>query len=200
MLGARLRSPLRWLWTVFGSLSVLAAAGLTGIAWFLVALPVIWGLFLLAPPVGVFRHDEPSAKKTRIVLETRRVRDPAQSTVVVEIAAKNVGETDATGYRLRLLIPHEYAPPDHPIQLIRAIHVGKLGREWYTESVEGAQALAFRANLAPGATATCPAQACLPLIQLQFPAGRIGSESVLAYQVNGGNVVNTLDSVPLVSD
>ena len=39
------------------ALAVLAAAGVSGQVWLVGVAPIVAALFLLAPPLGIYRHD-----------------------------------------------------------------------------------------------------------------------------------------------
>jgi hypothetical protein len=189
---SRWKSPLRWLWTVIGSLAVIGAAGLTGAFWLLVLLPVVWALFLLAPPLGVFRHDESRPARVGLQLELAPAETAATGAQSYWIELINRGDAPASGFSMRLLVPEDVSPRGHPVKPLGRIVTGALGRQWYVESVEAATALTFRAGdeftVAPGGR--------LRLAELRLPAGR-SAVARCAFQVSGGTAAAVLGEVAL---
>jgi hypothetical protein len=192
----RWKSPLRWLWTVIGSLAVIGAAGLSGIAWLLLALPVVWALFLLAPPIGVFRHDETPRARTGLAVELTPIADSVLGSQGYWIVLVNTSDTDAVGFALRLLVPWSLSPRNHPIKPLGHVNVGELGRQWFIESVEGATALTFRPSTGPETAPTFPAHNRVELAELRLPAGRQASTR-LSYQISGGTAATVLGELAL---
>ena len=192
----RWRSPLRWLWTVIGSLAVLGAAGLSGSAWLLLALPLVWAIFLLAPPIGVFRHDEAPPARTGLTVELTPVDDAVFGSQGYWIVLVNGSDHEAGGFALRLLVPRALAPRNHPVKPLGRLNVGELGQQWFIESVEGATALTFRSSAWPDAAPTFPAHSRIELAELRLPAGRQVS-SRLSYQISGGTAATVLGELEL---
>lgn len=192
---SRWKSPLRWLWTLIGSLAVIGAAGLTGMPWFLVALPVVWAAFLLAPPLGVFRHDERSPTRVGVQLELTPVSDAVFGSQGYWIELVNSGSVAATGFALRMLVPETLSPRNHPVRPLGRINSGELGRSWFIESVEGATALTFR----PGDEFSFTPGSRTQLAELRLPAGRAGPAKI-AYQISGGTAAAVLGELELPAE
>lgn len=189
---SRWKSPLRWLWTVIGSLAVIGAAGLTGVSWFLLLLPVVWALFLLAPPLGVFRHDERRPTRVGLQPELVPVDDPAGGAQCWWIELVNRSDATAGDFSLRLLAPEAVSPRGHPVRPLGRIVTGELGRQWFVESVEGATALTFRA----GEALVCAPGSRTRLAELCLPAGR-SAAAKFAYQISGGTAAAVLGELEL---
>jgi hypothetical protein len=189
---SRWKSPLRWLWTVIGSLAVVGAAGLTGAFWLLLLLPVVWALFLLAPPLGVFRHDESRPARASLRLELVPAEDAALGALSYWIELVNGGDAPAEGFALRLLVSEEVSPRGHPVRPLGRIVIGELGRQWYLESVEAATALTFRS----GDEIAVASGSRLRLAELRLPAGR-SAAAKLDYQISGGTAAAVLGEVEL---
>ena len=194
--GTRWRSPLRWLWTVIGSLAVLGAAGLSGSAWLLLALPVVWAVFLLAPPIGVFRHDESPPARIGLTVELAPVDDSVFGSQGFWIVLVNDSDSEAGGFALRLLVPWTLSPRNHPVKPLGRINGGELGQQWFIESMEGATALTFRPSARTDAAPIFPAHSRIELAELRLPAGRQVS-SRLSYQISGGSAATVLGELML---
>jgi hypothetical protein len=200
----RLRSPLRWLSAVMSALMLLVLIGAFGETWMLIVIPIVAGLFLLAPPLGIYRHDETPAPRTGIRLEAFPVDDPrdAMANVVrFRLVLVNSGDVAAEDFRIRLLVPHAIAPPNSRVRPLGTLHVGEMGRNWFIDSAYDATAITLR---------TAPADSdeeitCLPgsrqeLADLLLPAQRSPFDVSLEYQVSGGSVKAAIERVRLRSD
>jgi hypothetical protein len=191
-----LRSPLRWLSALMSALLVALFAGIVA-PWLLLAVPLVAGVFLLAPPIGIYRHDETPPGRTGVRLEAYPVDDPSDAlanAVRYRLVLVNPGAVDAEDFRVRLLVPHALVPPDTHVRPLGKLLVGELGRNWFIESVHDATAITLRT--APrGATEeiSCAAGSRTELADLVLPSRGGQAEIVLDYQVSGGSVEATLD-------
>lgn len=186
----RLRSPLRWLSAVMGSLLLFGLAGILGQTWMIAGIPVLAGLFLLAPPLGVYRHDETPAARTDLALAASPEPDLPGTFV---LAVVNDGDVAASDFRIRLLIPHDIVPAGHQDRLLARVLAGEPGRNWFVNSSGSATAITFRAAMKgerPGIV--CPARGRLELAELRLPPQGAPYDLVLDYQVSGGSATPTL--------
>lgn len=202
MIEARIRSPLRWLWAFIGSLAMLAVAGLTGIVWFAFLVPVVAGLFLLAPPMGIFKHDETLPPRTGLSLLAREAEDagniPGSAPIArFTLCLHNEGDVDAEDFSVRLLVPDEIAPRNGPVKPLGRVHRGQVGKHWFTESAYDATALTFRTRLAPGDDVICRAGETIEIAELHFVQELNPHGATLDYQVSGGSAKPALGQVRL---
>jgi hypothetical protein len=202
MIEARIRSPLRWLWAFIGSLSMLAIAGLTGIVWFAFLVPIVAGLFLMAPPMGTFKHDETIAPRTDLHLvidEADEAENVPGSAPIARftLSLQNRGDVDAEDFSVRLLIPDAIAPRNGPVKPLGRIYRGQVGKHWFTESAYEATALTFRTRLAPGDDVICRAGETIEIAELHFLQELSPHGTVLDYQVSGGSAKPALGAVQL---
>ncbi|CAN5121834.1 hypothetical protein BH23CHL1_BH23CHL1_05680 [soil metagenome] len=202
VISARIRSPLRWLWAFIGSLAMLAIAGLTGIGWFALGVPVAIGLFLFAPPLGLFRHDEQVIQRAGIALSTTKIDRPLATPGSSPIAGytlilRNDGLTNAEDFSLRLLVPDTLSPRNGPVKPLGRILRGQMGTHWFIEGAYDATALTFRTRLAPGDDFVCHAGESMQIAELHFSADRDPHGAVLDYQVSGGSAKAALGQVRL---
>jgi hypothetical protein len=202
MIGARVRSPLRWLWALIGSLSMLAIAGLTGIAWIAFLAPVVAGLFLVAPPLGVFKHDERIVPRTGLSLTATESLDagnqPGGAPIVrYTLSLRNDGEVDAHDFSVRILIPDAISPRNGVVKPLGRIHRGQIGKHWFTESAYDATALTFRTRIAPGDDVVCHAGESIEIAELHFVQDLNPYGAVLDYQVSGGSAKPALGQLRL---
>lgn len=202
MISARIRSPLRWLWAFIGSLAMLAIAGLTGVAWFALGVPMAIGLFLLAPPLGLFKHDEHVVQRAGLTLSASEVERPLGSPGSAPIAGytlilRNDGLTDAEDFSLRLLVPNTLAPRKGPVKPLGRILRGQMGMHWFIEGAYDATALTFRTRIAPGDDFVCRAGQSMEIAELHFSPERNPHGAVLDYQVSGGSAKAALGQVRL---
>ena len=202
MIEARIRSPLRWLWAFIGSLTVLAIAGLSGIIWLALLAPLAALLFLLAPPLGVFKHDERIVPRTGLALSAvateGRGNSPGGAPVVrYTLALRNDGNVDAHDFSVRLLIPDGISPRNGMVKPLGTILRGQIGKHWFTESVHDATALTFRTRIAPGDDVVCHAGETLPIAELHFAQELQPHGTLLDYQVSGGSAKPALGQVRL---
>lgn len=202
MIEARIRSPLRWLWAFIGALSMLAIAGLTGVVWFAFLAPFVAVLFLIGPPLGVFKHDERIVPRTGLALtaeETEGTGNVPGSAPIVRytLSLRNDGNVDAHDFSVRLLIPDEISPRNGVVKPLGRIHRGQIGTHWFTESAYDATALTFRTRIAPGDDVVCRAGETLPIAELHFVQELNPHGAVLDYQVSGGSAKPALGQVRL---
>ena len=193
----RLRSPPRGLSAVMGSLPLFGLAGILGHPWIIAGIPVLVGLFVLAPPLGVYRHDETPAARANLVL----VANPdAERLGTFRLAVVNDGDVVASDFRIRLLIPHGIVPAGHQDRLLGRILSGEPGRNWFVDSSGPATAITFRAAMKgerPGIV--CPARGRLDLAELRFPPQGAPYDVVLDYQISGGSAAPALGELALRS-
>jgi hypothetical protein len=202
MIAARIRSPLRWLWAFIGSLSMLALAGLTGIVWIAFLVPVVVALFLVAPPLGIFKHDERIIPRTSLALTATETLDAGNAPggaplVRYTLSLRNDGEVDAHDFSVRLLVPDAISPRNGVVKPLGRIHRGKVGKHWFTESAYDATALTFRTRIAPGDDVVCRAGESIDIAELHFVQELNPYGSVLDYQVSGGSAKAALGQLRL---
>lgn len=203
MIHARIRRPLRWLWAFIGSLIMFALAGLTGVWWVAIGAPFVAVLFLTAPPLGVFKHDETPQPRTGLALLARESEDLSTTESGVAVARytlslQNDGDVDAEDFSVRLLIPEALAPRGGPVQPLGRILRGQIGRHWFIETTYDATALTFRTRLAPDDDLVCHAGAAIEIAELHFSPDRNPHGTTLAYQVSGGSAKAALGQVTLL--
>lgn len=202
MIQARIRSPLRWLWAFIGSLAMLVVSGATGNAWFVALIPVVAGLFLLAPPLGIFKHEESVIPKAGLSLAAHMADDqtgiPGGAPVArYTLSLINGSDVDARDFSIRLLVPDDISPRNGMVKPLGRIHRGQVGKHWFIESAYDATALTFRTRIAPGDDVICPAGETIDIAELHLllelkPHGR-----TLDYQVSGGSVSAALGTITL---
>lgn len=200
LLRHRLHSPLRWLTAVMSGLMVIGLAGIFQMTWLVAASPVVVALFLLAPPIGIYRNSEISPARTRVHLEATEVADadPSGKACTFRLTLVNERTVTASNFRIRLIVPHTLVPFRFTEKMIGLQHVGKMGTHWFVESSASATAVTFRAGQSGDVDAIeCAGNARLDLIDLHLPAQSPASEVALDYQVNGGTVSATLAHVHL---
>lgn len=200
----RLRSPLRWLSALTGSLLTVALAGILGIPLLALLAPVVAAMFLLAPAIGIYRHDETPVVRTGVYLDAREVsadeQDRSGMTMRFRLALVNPGDVPAEDIRIRLLLPHSLVPPDSRVRPLAGITVGEYGKHWAIESAYDATAVTFRT--APRGAAEqviCPPRSRQEIADLVLPAQRRPVRTSLDYQISGGNAKATLGQVELRS-
>ena len=169
------------------ALAVVALAGVAGLTWLVAAAPFIAGLFLLAPPLGVYRHDETPTPRTHLTLEATPIS--SSSGALYRLTLVNGGSAVAVDFRIRLIVPVALAPRSGPIQPLGVLLAGALGRHWFTETVNGGITIAFRAGHVGSADAVaCPAHGRLELAELRLLNAGLANRTPLSYQISGGNV------------
>jgi hypothetical protein len=198
-LRTRLRSPLRWLSAVMSGLMLLAIGSITAFPWLFLLVPVIAGLFLLAPPLGIYKHDETPVQHTGVRLEAYEVTSSHSLTDMrFRLVLVNPGAVPAEDFRLRLLLPHTLVPPDVRTRPLAGIRVGTFGTHWFIDTMVDATAITFRtAPRGAGDALVCPAGSRQELADLVLPAQRRPFAITLDYQVSGGTVKPSLDRLHL---
>jgi hypothetical protein len=181
---------------------MLAVAGLTGIAWFALGVPVAIGLFLFAPPLGMFKHDERVVQRAGLALSATEVDRPLSSPGSSPIAGytlilHNDGLTDAEDFSLRLLVPHTLSPRNGQVKPLGRVLRGQMGMHWFIEGAYDATALTFRTRLAPGDDFVCRAGESMEIAELHFSPERNPHGAILDYQLSGGSVKAALGQVRL---
>lgn len=194
----RLRSPLRWLSAGMSALFIFAMAGVLRTPALIPAAFVVAGLFLFAPPLGIYRHDETPAPRASLTLAATPLADDGAGGARYLLTLINPGDVTARDFRVRLIVPATLAPPSAPVQPLARLCVGTLGEHWFTEHVQHGTALTFRAGGADAARAiTCPAGGRVELAELRLlNRGRIAATPA-PYQINGGNTGATLSELRL---
>lgn len=191
----RLRSPLRWLSAVMGGMLVFGLAGILGQTWLIAGVPVLVGLFLLAPPLWVYRHDEVSVARARLTLDAAA---DAQRPGTFLIGVVNDGDVAAADFRIRLLVPNDVVPADKKDRLLGPVLIGQLGRNWFVDSAGPATAMTFRAAMKgerPGIV--CPPHGRLDLTELCLPPQGAPYNVALDYQISGGSAAPALGQLRL---
>ncbi len=202
MIQARIRSPLRWLWAFIGSLTMLTVSGATGSPWFTLLIPVVIGLFLLGPPLGIFKHEEVVVPKAGLTLAVRLAEDqtgnPGSAPIArYTLSLVNHDAVDARDFSIRLLVPDAISPRNGMIKPLGRIHRGQVGKHWFTESAYDATALTFRTRIAPGDDVVCHAGETIDIAELHFLLDLEPDGWSLDYQVTGGSVSAALGAVRL---
>jgi len=201
VIARRARSPLRWLWVVSSSLVILLLAGAFDFPWLLLLVPFTAAALLLAPPLGMFRHDETPPPRTGVFVAAREVEAGGSSLPGARrflLTLINDGEEVAEGFRMRLLVPAAIWPRGGSGSPLARLHVGEMGRQWSIESVYDDTSVTFRAGPPGGAgSVSCaPGErvdlAELTLVNLDHFAG-----DGLEYQINGGTVKTALWRIAL---
>ncbi len=179
-------------------MSVIAAASLTGISWLLALLPVVWVVFLLLPPVLVFRHEEVVAMKAILSVEAVAGEQQSGYTEYCLFLINN-SEVTASSFNLRLRLPRELSPPGHIIQPLGQTYVGTIGQNWVVETIDRNVVLTFR-SLRPGTTGIQiePAQRTA-LCTMHFADGRVKTQPGIDFQISGGNAKTILGTLVLRS-
>jgi hypothetical protein len=185
------------------ALLVTAFAGVLS-PWLLLAVPVVAGVFLLAPPLGVFRHDETPLDRAGVRLEGHAI-DGAGATPAnaarFRLVMVNPGAVDAEDFRVRLLVPHSLVPPDSRVMPLGRLLEGELGTHWFVESTRDATAITLRsAPRRSQSRISCAAGSRTALAELVLPVPGPRAELVLDYQVSGGSVEATLGRLRLTAD
>lgn len=193
----RARSPLRWLSAVMSSLLLFGLAGILGQTWIIAGIPIVAGLFVLAPPLWVYRHDETPVKRTALALSA--VPDAGEPGAF-RLGVLNTGDVQAVDFRIRLLVPYDIVPVDHQKRLLGRVMAGQLGRNWFVDGAGTATAITFRAAMkGEAAGVVCPPGGRLDLADLRLPPQGAPYDISLDYQVNGGSVAPSLDVLRLRS-
>lgn len=179
---------------------IVGLAGIVQQPLLIVASPLLVGLFLLAPPVGIYRHDEIPKELTHVHLGAVPIENVGGASAAFRIVLVNDGAVVAENFRIRLLVPVSIVPAAASDRLLGQLHVGSLGTHWFTETAYSATAITFRAGRAEDAgSVVCEPRTRTDLLDLLLPAQRAPFNLRLDYQVNGGNVSATLAQVALGS-
>ncbi|HEX5165947.1 MAG TPA: hypothetical protein VFV93_11170 [Thermomicrobiales bacterium] len=190
----RLRSPLRLLSATMSALMVVALAAIAG-PWLIVLAPVVAGLFLLAPPIGIYRHDETPAPRTGVRIEAVPLDDDSANTLRFRLVLVNPGDVPASNFRIRLLVPHALVPASASSRLLGPIQAGAIGQNWFIDSTYDAIAVTFRSGKTDGIT--CPPAGRLDLADLNLPSQAHPLDVTLDYQISGGTAAPALDRLHL---
>jgi hypothetical protein len=179
------------------ALFVFALAGIFGQWWIVLAAPIVTAIFLLAPPVGIYRHDETPQLYATVHLAAINVTSASTAThIAIRLVLVNDGPAVAEDFRIRLMIPHRMVPLEARERLIASVWVGMMGRHWYVESTREATVVTFRAGRAgEGDAIRCPPASRQELAEVLLPVPRAGAPVSLDYQVSGGTVRAVLDTV-----
>lgn len=179
---------------------VVALAGIVQQPLLVIGAPVVFTLFLIAPPIGIYKHDETPVETTRAHLVATAVSADDGAHATFRIALVNDGDVTAANFRIRILVPEDIVPLPVVDRLLGQLHAGVMGRHWFTETTYTATAVTFRAGRAgePGAIVCLPGNR-VDLFDLRLPAQGAPYDEQLAYQLNGGTVNATLSDVRLQS-
>lgn len=201
---SRLRSPLRWLSAVMGFLMVLSVASVLESPLLMAAAPVTSAVFLLAPAIGIFKHDETVVERANVRLEALEItrNDTDRSgTTRFRLVLVNESAIDAEGFRIRLLVPDDVAPTDTRTRPLGSLYVGTLGTNWFVDSTLDATAITFRSAAGhAGGVESFTARSWHDLADLLLPSQTYPYDVELDYQVSGGNVKPTLGRLRLRAD
>jgi hypothetical protein len=180
-------------------MSVLMIVGLAAIAGpgFILLAPVVAGLFLLAPPIGIYKHDETPPPRTGVQLEAVALDDDAPHTLRFRLVLVNPGDVAASDFRIRLLVPQTLVPAKSSSRLLGQLLTGAHGRNWFIDSTHDAIAITFRAGASD--EISCPPGGRLVLADLHLPGQSRPLDVTLEYQVSGGSAVPALDRLRLRS-
>ncbi|HYI14467.1 MAG TPA: hypothetical protein VEX37_03680, partial [Thermomicrobiales bacterium] len=156
--------------------------GLAAIAgtWFIVLAPVVAGLFLLAPPIGIYKHNETPPPRTGVRLEAVPLEDDIAHTLRFRLMLVNVGDVVANDFRIRLLVPQTLVPASSAGRLLGSLLAGAHGRNWFVDSTHDAIAITFRAGASD--QISCPAGERLELADLHLPGQSRPLDVTLEYQ------------------
>lgn len=175
------------------ALLIVALAAIAG-PWFIVLAPIVAGLFLLAPPIGIFKHDETPVARTGVRLEATALEGSATA-LRFRLALVNPGDVPANDFRIRLLVPRTLVPASVSSRLLGPTYAGAHGRNWFIDTTDDAIAITFRAGR--GDEIQCPPAGRLELADLNLPGQARPLDVVLEYQVSGGSAAPTLDRLRL---
>jgi hypothetical protein len=176
------------------ALMIVALASIAG-TWFIVLAPIVAGLFLLAPPIGIYKHDETPAPRTVVKLDAIALDDVPANAVRFRLILVNPGDVPASDFRIRLLVPQRLVPASSSSKLLGPVHTGVHGRNWFIDSTHDAIAITFRAGGADDIM--CPPGGRLELADLNLPRQAHPLDVTLEYQVSGGSAAPTLDRLRL---
>ena len=173
--------------------------GLAAIAgtWFIALAPVVAGVFLLAPPIGIYKHDETPPPRTGVRLEAVALDDDAAHTARFLLVLVNPGDVVASDFRIRLLVPQTLVPASSASRLLGPLLAGAHGRNWFVDSSHDAIAITFRARTTDDIR--CPAGGRLELAELHLPGQSRPLDITLEYQVSGGSAAPALNRLRLRS-
>lgn len=180
-------------------MSAMMIVGLGAIAgpWLIVLAPIVAGLFLLAPPIGIYRHDETPVPRAAVALEAVE-RDTGSTTALVfRLVLLNPGDVQASDFRIRLLVPQTLVPASAATRVLGTILAGEHGRNWFIDTTHDAIAITFRARIHDDIH--CPAKSKLELADLYLPVQARPLDIDLEYQVSGGSASPTLGRLRLRS-
>jgi hypothetical protein len=178
------------------ALMVVALAAIAG-PWLIVLAPVVAGLFLLAPPIGIYRHDETPVPRTGVRIEAVPLDDDSANTLRFRLVLINPGDVSASDFRFRLLVPQTLVPASASSRLLNPIHAGAIGQNWFIDSTYDAIAITFRSGKTKDIH--CPPGGHLDLADLNLPGQAHPLDVTLDYQISGGNAAPTLDRLHLSS-
>lgn len=180
-----------------GGMFLFGMAGVLDQPWLIVGVPLVIAIFVLAPPIWVYSHDE--AVIERAVLSIVAEPDSDRPGTFV-LSAVNATSIPATDFRLRILVPHQIVPARRQSRLLGNVLSGELGRNWFVDAATDATAITFRAaqkGERPGIV--CPAGGRLPLAELCLPPQGAPWNITLDYQVSGGSTAPALMTLALRS-
>lgn len=165
------------------ALMIVALAAIAG-PWLIVLVPIVAGLFLLAPPIWIYKHDETPVPRTDVTLEGVAIEPGSSGSRRFLLVLVNSGDVPADDFRIRLLVPQSLVPATMSSRLLGTLHTGTTGRNWFVDSTYDAIAITFRAGASD--QIVCPPHHRLELADLNLPEQ---SPQVvdLEYQISGGS-------------
>lgn len=173
---------------------IVALAAIVG-TWFVALAPIVAGLFLLAPPIGIYKHDETPVVRTGVRLDASALDDQPDHTLRFRLTLVNPGAVAADNFRIRLLVPHTLVPAQAANRLLGPILIGAMGQNWFVDTAYDATAITFRAGQSD--TISCPPGGRLDLADLNLPVQARPFDITLEYQVSGGSAAPALDRLRL---
>lgn len=165
--------------------------------WIIALVPVVAGLFLLAPPIGIYKHDETPTRRTDVRLEAVAIDDESANTIRFQLLLTNAGNVPATAFRVRLLVPQKLVPTSASSRVLGPLSIGEHGRNWFVDATHDAITITFRTGVSDGIC--CPPGGRLEIATLNLPGQTKPLNAVLDYQVSGGSAAPNLGRLRLSS-
>ena len=151
----------------------------------------VWVVFLTAPPIWVFRHDEKPVSRTGMQLALELI-DVKGATTGYRLYVENHGEDEARNFSIRILLPRDLSPHGHTVQPLSRVIVGRVGSHWFTETIQDDSALTFRAHGRGAAPVTIGPGDRVAIAELRFASGRVRAAPAIDFQISGGTVHTVL--------
>lgn len=187
-----------------GALLTIVFAGVLGMPLLSFLSLLVAAMFLLAPAVGIYRHDETPMPRTGVFLDASEIpvqeQDHREMITRFRLVLVNPGGVPAEDIRIRLLIPHALVPPDSRVRPLGSVAIGEYGKHWAIETADDATAITFRtAPRGEDQHVICPPGTRLELADLVLPVQRRPIRATLDYQISGGNAKTNLGQIALRS-